>query len=78
MKNYRLIERIFRGRDSHWVGDGIIDAETFQEEISFLVLSGEPLNQPVVAYGSFVMTTEEDIIQANIDFHQGRFGTSNF
>ena len=33
MKNYRLIERIFRGRESHWVGDGIIDAETFQEEM---------------------------------------------
>lgn len=58
--------------------EGTINFEALSEEAIIVMLSGKPLNQPVVAYGPFVMTTEEDIIQANIDFHQGRFGTSNF
>jgi pirin family protein len=58
--------------------EGTINFEALSEEAVIVMLSGKPLNQPVVAYGPFVMTTEEDIIQANIDFHQGRFGTSNF
>lgn len=58
--------------------EGFIKLEALSEETSIIVLSGEPLNQRVVAQGPFVMTTEEDIIQANIDFHQGKFGTSNF
>ncbi|QQB74371.1 pirin family protein [Fusobacterium canifelinum] len=58
--------------------EGTINFEALSEEAMMIVLSGEPLNQPVVAYGPFVMTTEEDIIQANIDFQQGLFGTSKF
>lgn len=39
-----------------------------------LVLSGEPLNEPVVGYGPFVMNTREEIKEAIDDFNQGRFG----
>jgi quercetin 2,3-dioxygenase len=39
-----------------------------------LVLSGEPLNEPVVGYGPFVMNTEEEIHQAIEDYKQGKFG----
>jgi hypothetical protein len=39
-----------------------------------LVVSGEPLREPVVAYGPFVMTTEDEIMQAYQDFHSGKFG----
>jgi redox-sensitive bicupin YhaK (pirin superfamily) len=39
-----------------------------------LVVSGEPLREPVVAYGPFVMNTETEIIQAYQDFHSGKFG----
>ena len=39
-----------------------------------LVVSGEPLREPVVAYGPFVMNSEAEIIQAYNDFHSGKFG----
>ena len=39
-----------------------------------LLLSGAPLNEPIVGHGPFVMNTREEIIQAINDFNSGRFG----
>jgi redox-sensitive bicupin YhaK (pirin superfamily) len=39
-----------------------------------LVLSGEPLNEPYVSYGPFVMNTEAEIKQAIEDYNTGKFG----
>ncbi|QBR01643.1 pirin family protein [Paraburkholderia pallida] len=39
-----------------------------------LVLSGEPIDEPVVAHGPFVMNTTEEIREAVEDFNSGRFG----
>ncbi|HZV18336.1 MAG TPA: pirin family protein [Sphingobium sp.] len=38
-----------------------------------LVLTGEPIDEPIVGYGPFVMNTEDEIRQAIDDFNNGRF-----
>jgi redox-sensitive bicupin YhaK (pirin superfamily) len=44
------------------------------EATHVLVLGGEPLNEPIVQYGPFVMNTREDIRQAIASFEAGEFG----
>lgn len=39
-----------------------------------LLLSGEPIDEPIVGHGPFVMNTREEINQAISDFNQGAFG----
>lgn len=39
-----------------------------------LIMSGEPLNEPIAPHGPFVMNTREEIIQAFDDFNNGKFG----
>lgn len=44
------------------------------EDAIVLILSGQPLHEPISAYGPFVMNTKEEIKQAYDDFNQGKFG----
>jgi redox-sensitive bicupin YhaK (pirin superfamily) len=39
-----------------------------------MVLTGEPIKEPVVGQGPFVMNNEAEIRQAIDDFNRGRFG----
>ena len=47
-----------------------------QQDTTLLLLNGEPLNEPVVGHGPFVMNSREEINQAIDDYNQGRFAVS--
>ncbi|HEY1024520.1 MAG TPA: pirin family protein [Sphingobacteriaceae bacterium] len=44
------------------------------EDSVLLVMSGEPLNEPIASYGPFVMNTEEEIRESIREFQAGKFG----
>ncbi|TCP57946.1 hypothetical protein EV586_102393 [Tumebacillus sp. BK434] len=57
--------------------DGQGDSEitvTAIEPLRVLLYAGEPVREPVVQHGPFVMNTREEIKQAFDDFHAGKFG----
>ena len=43
-------------------------------DATILVLTGEPIDEPIVGHGPFVMNSETEIRQAVDDFNSGRFG----
>jgi redox-sensitive bicupin YhaK (pirin superfamily) len=52
--------------------DGKLAVENNNEnEARFIVVTGKPINEPVVQYGPFVMNTEAEINQALSDFRTG-------
>lgn len=54
-------------------GEGATIHATTDAEV--LIIGGEPIDEPVVTYGPFVMNTHDEIQQALSDLRAGRFGT---
>jgi quercetin 2,3-dioxygenase len=52
--------------------DLMLTGVALQSEI--IVLTGQPIGEPVARYGPFVMNTDAEVRQAFIDFDHGRFG----
>jgi len=44
-------------------------------DATVFVMNGQPIEEPVVGHGPFVMNTAQEIKQAFVDFHHGRLGT---
>lgn len=65
------LEGAAQARLSRDGGGFTVEAET---DAKLLILAGAPIDEPVVAYGPFVMNSEAEIRQAITDFNSGRFG----
>ena len=53
------------------------DADIFlkaSENSKLLLMSGEPIDEPLVSHGPFVMTSQTEILEAMRDYQQGKMG----
>lgn len=73
--------RVTAGSKSAGAGELVLFANdgrclelTASEDTHVIVLAGEPIREPIVQYGPFVMNTVEDIQQAIEDVNRGQFG----
>jgi len=48
---------------------------TVEKDTKALLMTGQPLNEPIASYGPFVMNRREEIQQAISDFHTGKMGS---
>lgn len=46
-----------------------------EQDSKFLILTGQPLNEPIEGYGPFVMNSKAEIKDAINDFNRGKFGS---
>jgi redox-sensitive bicupin YhaK (pirin superfamily) len=53
-------------------GEGV--TLTAMEDSRVLLMSGQPLNEKVVAHGPFVMNSETEILEAMRDYQKGKMG----
>lgn len=71
----KIEDQIIGDKNLVWFNneEGNIDID-IQEATRFIVLSGEPINEPVSSYGPFVMNTQTQIMQALRDAQTGKMG----
>ena len=69
-------ERATEGRVATFAHDGdqVLITNTGDASADVLILSGEPLNEPVARYGPFVMNTKEELYRAFEDYREGKMG----
>jgi redox-sensitive bicupin YhaK (pirin superfamily) len=57
-----------------YAGKGSIITVDAAEESHVLIMTGEPIDEPIARYGPFVMNTREELAQAVQDYQAGRMG----
>ncbi len=56
-------------------GDAMTVAADPKQDLDILLLGGQPIREPVAAYGPFVMNTRAELVQAFEDYQAGRLGS---
>ena len=54
-------------------GGDVLKLQAGDAGARLIVVAGRPLREPVARYGPFVMNTKQEIMQAFVDFQEGRF-----
>ena len=57
--------------------DGEVINIISSKQSNFIILSGEPINENISAYGPFVMNSQDEINQAILDYQNGKMGVLN-
>ena len=56
-------------------GESVLLSAPQDKSADIILLGGEPLNEPVVTHGPFVMNTEGELRQTFLDYQSGKFGS---
>ncbi|KAF9959733.1 hypothetical protein BGZ65_000096 [Modicella reniformis] len=72
-------DKEFEGKAHHTLtfsedGAETIKIQTKEEDAHFVVIAGEPLKEPIVQHGPFVMNTQEEIFKTFVDYQNGQNG----
>ncbi len=60
-------------RDPQFADGDYVQVRAAGKPVRFLLVSGQPLNEPIARYGPFVMNTVQEIQQALMDLRNGTF-----